>query len=85
MSFENLENGEYLYKVEKSGYINHGYDSINITKDEIVYYELRKTSDREISYTNTKMSDKDSKEIFLPIIFLVLIVILVTGIMRIGK
>ena len=84
-TYENLESGEYLYKVEKSGYINHGYDSINLTKDEIVYYELIKISESTQTYITSKLTDEESKKLFLPLIFLLLIIILITGLMRLAK
>ena len=66
-----LSDGDYQYKATKSGYITSGWATITLNEHESVTCVL--VALEETSVIGQKMSDKDIKSIFIPLMYILFI------------
>ena len=81
---EGLGDGAYQYKATKSGYLSSGWSTITFDDaDEIVTCIL--TKEVAESVTGYKLQDSEIKAFFIPLMYILLIMMLLGGLMNAAK
>ena len=79
-----LPDGATQYKATKSGYTSSGWNTINLSgEDKTVTSILIKQSDESV--TGYKLKDDEIKSFFLPLIYILFIMIIIGGLMNAAK
>jgi len=83
-TIEGFEDDSHQYKATKSGYLSSGwYTVIFNDSDESVTCTLTETS--EESVTGYKLKDEEIKSFFIPLMYMLLIMILIGGLLNAAK
>ena len=84
-TFEGLPNGETRYKASKSGYRSGLWSTVNLTSEnEIVNYQLIQEK-QEGSVSNVRLSDDDAKNLYYPLMYFLLTLILLGALINVIK
>ena len=84
-TFEGLPDGETRYKASKSGYRSGLWSTINLTSEnEIVNYQLIQEK-QEGSVAIVRLSDNDAKNLYYPLMYFLLTIILLGALINVIK
>ena len=84
-TFEGLPNGETRYKASKSGYRSGLWSTVNLTdENEIVSYQLIQEK-QEGSTAMVRLSDDDAKNLYYPLMYFLLTLILLGALINVIK
>ena len=84
-TFEGLPDGETRYKASKSGYRSGLWSTVNLTSEnEIVSYQLIQEK-QEGSTTMVRLSDDDAKNLYYPLMYFLLTLMLLGALINVIK
>ena len=84
-TIEGLGDGEYQYQATKSGYTSQGWESVNFTGYDQSVTVVLQTAYSADTIRGVKLNDTEIKSIFLPMFFLLWILIVFGGFKYVSK